>query len=58
VGRWFERAALGALMTAVAFVAERRLMKVLRRRDETAEPEMNQGLELATSEQVDQQPDG
>jgi hypothetical protein len=58
VGRWFERAALGALMTAVAFVAERRLMKVLRRRDETAEPETNQGLELATSEQVDQQPDG
>jgi hypothetical protein len=32
VGLWFERVALGTILGVVAFVAERRLMKVVRRR--------------------------
>lgn len=34
VTTWVERAALGAIMTVVAVVAERRLLKALRRRGE------------------------
>jgi hypothetical protein len=37
VGRWVERVALGAVMGAVAFVAERRLLKVIRRRNQQRE---------------------
>jgi hypothetical protein len=39
VARWLERIALGTVMGAVAFVAERRLLKVIRRRDGEAKPE-------------------
>ena len=31
---WLERVSLGALMSVVAFVVERRLLKVIRRRGE------------------------
>jgi hypothetical protein len=50
--------ALGAIMGGVAWVVERRLVKALHRRGETAEPRPRSGeLELAaTPEQVDQQP--
>jgi hypothetical protein len=34
MSRWFERAALGAIMGVVAFVVERRLRKALRGRGE------------------------
>ena len=30
--KWFERVALGTIMTVVAFVVERRLLKVIRER--------------------------
>lgn len=55
-----ERVALGAIMTAVAFVVERRLMKVLRRRGQEASrsgdrPADREDVELTVSpEQVDQ----
>jgi hypothetical protein len=55
VGKWFERVALGAIMGAVAFVAERRLMKALRKRGE--EPRTaRRTVELlpARPEQVDE----
>ena len=32
MGRWVERAALGAIMSAVALIIERRLLKVIGRR--------------------------
>jgi hypothetical protein len=55
-----ERAALGAIMRAVAFVVERRLLKALHGRgDETAAPATDLGgdAELTTApKQVDQQP--
>jgi flagellar biosynthesis/type III secretory pathway M-ring protein FliF/YscJ len=62
-GRWFERVALGAVMGAVAFVVERRLVKVIKRRgreEEEARPASKQGdrqdLELTPgSKQVDDQ---
>jgi hypothetical protein len=59
VGRWFERVALGAIMGAVAFVVERRLMKTLNRKGEASDATLKAGeLELApTPEQVDQQTD-
>jgi hypothetical protein len=62
VGRWIERVALGAVMGAVAFVVERRLLKVIRRRsrDETAgrEPALG-GPELTlAAEQVHNQASG
>ena len=39
-GRWLERLALGTIMSVVAFVVERRLMRTLRRRgEEPAAPE-------------------
>lgn len=35
---WVERAALGAIMTVVAVVAERRLLRALRRRGQQPRP--------------------
>ena len=56
VGRWFERIALGAIMGAVAFVAERRLMKAMRRRGEEPKATAGESVELSTAapEQIDQ----
>lgn len=56
VGRWFERIALGAIMGAVALVAERRLMKAMRRRGEEPRGSSGESVELSTAapEQVDQ----
>ena len=56
VGRWFERVALGVIMGAVAFVAERRLMKAMRRRGEQPRKTREETVELSTAapEQVDQ----
>ena len=34
VRTWFERLVLGAIMTVVAFVVERRLLKVIKQRGE------------------------
>jgi hypothetical protein len=48
---WIERVALGAIMGAVAFVVERRLLKLLRRRGE-AEPgkaQPGRRVELSTA---------
>jgi flagellar biosynthesis/type III secretory pathway M-ring protein FliF/YscJ len=64
VARWIERLALGAVMGAVAFIAERRLVKAIRRRDQKADqaPRRRSGrhdLELALpSEEVDDQASG
>jgi hypothetical protein len=66
--RWLERVALGAVMGAVAFVVERRLLRVIRGRDRdereiprgtgrTHPPDRGAELALA-SEQVDDQPAG
>jgi hypothetical protein len=54
--RWFERVALGAIMGMVAFVVERRLIKVLRRR---SQDESRSGTEedvelTVTPEQVEE----
>ncbi len=38
VTTWLERAALGAIMTVVAVVVERRLLKALRRRGDQPRP--------------------
>ena len=38
VTTWLERAALGAIMTVVAVVVERRLVRALRRRGEEPRP--------------------
>jgi hypothetical protein len=35
--KWFERIALGTIMSIVAFVVERRLLKVIRERGEKGE---------------------
>jgi hypothetical protein len=58
VARWFERAALGAIMGTVAFVVERRLMKLIRKRgDQTQESDRSKTAELEpATEQVEQQP--
>lgn len=60
MGRWFERVALGAIMGAVAFVAERRLMKVIRRRGQRPPGSSDETVELSTArpQQVDEQPHG
>lgn len=64
LGRWLERIALGAVMGAVAFVAERRLLKVIRRRgqagDVTTRPSSGRhDVELALpTEEVDHQASG
>ncbi|HEY6784401.1 MAG TPA: hypothetical protein VI159_05585 [Gemmatimonadales bacterium] len=53
--RWFERAILGAGMTLIAFVIERRLLKALKqgkaRGDEPARE-----AQLATTQQIADQP--
>jgi HAMP domain-containing protein len=55
VGKWVERVALGAIMGAVAFVVERRLLKAIRRKGDTERRTDSGKLELAvTAEQVDQ----
>lgn len=48
---WMERVALGAIMGAVAFVVERRLLKALRRRGqaEPGVPSTGRGAELSAS---------
>jgi hypothetical protein len=63
VTRWLERIALGAVMGAVAFVAERRLLKVIRRRDQEPEPERrreragrNDAKLALPAQEVDHQP--
>lgn len=48
---WVERAALGAIMTVVAVVAERRLLKALRRRGEEPGPATTSDAELSTAPQ-------
>jgi hypothetical protein len=53
VARWFERAALGALMGAVAWAVERRMMKVLKRRGEEEPAARRPGVELSATEQVE-----
>jgi hypothetical protein len=40
---WVERVALGAIMGAVAFVVERRLLKLLGRRGEAGAPSSSSG---------------
>ena len=37
VARWFERAVLGALMSVIAFVIERRVLKAIREKGEHPE---------------------
>jgi hypothetical protein len=56
VRTWVERAALGAIMGAVAFVVERRLRRALRGRDEDAAAALpGRDVELsATPKDVDQ----
>lgn len=67
MSRTLERVALGAIMSVVAFVVERRLMKVIRKRGEdgaeTPEsgrrpPGRNDVTLTATPQQVDQEPGG
>jgi len=57
LGRWFERVALGTIMGAVAWLVERRMMKVLKRRgDEPEAPGGSPRAELSTTtEQVEDQ---
>jgi hypothetical protein len=59
VARWFERVALGTIMGAVAWLVERRMMKVLKRRGEEPPtgPARPRAELSATPEQVRQQPD-
>jgi hypothetical protein len=58
VGRWFERVALGAIMGTVVFVVERRLMKLIRKRDDQPPgPDRSSTVELGpATKQVEQQP--
>jgi hypothetical protein len=57
VGRWFERVALGAIMGTVVFVVERRLMKLIRKRDDQPPGDRSSTVELGpATEQVEQQP--
>lgn len=59
MGRWFERVALGALMGGVAWLVERRMMKVLKRRGEEPPAGRRPRVELsAATEQVEQQTGG
>ena len=51
--KWFERIALGTIMSVVAFVVERRLLKVIRERGSTEEDGVSEadggrGAELTT----------
>ena len=40
--KWFERALLGAVMSGIAFVIERRVLKAIREKEAT-EPEVRSG---------------
>jgi hypothetical protein len=51
VTTWVERAALGAIMTVVAVVVERRLLKALRRRGEEPRPATTSDAELSAAPQ-------
>ena len=42
VARWFERALLGSVMSVIAFVIERRVLKAIREKDASA-PEVRSG---------------
>jgi hypothetical protein len=48
---WLERAALGAIMTVVAVVVERRLLKSIRRRGEEPRPATANEAELSAAPQ-------
>jgi hypothetical protein len=39
VARWFERAVLGSVMSVIAFVIERRVLKAIRTKGETPAPQ-------------------
>lgn len=58
MGRWVERVALGAIMGTVVFVVERRLTKLIRKRDaQPQEADRSRTVELGpATEQVEQQP--
>lgn len=59
ISRAFERVALGAIMSVVAFVLERRLLKALRRRGEKPDRTVPRDVELsAAPENVDEQTSG
>ena len=53
--RWFERAILGAGMTLIAFVVERRLLKAIKQ-GKTNRHEPPREAQLATTHQVADQP--
>jgi hypothetical protein len=38
VARWFERAILGSVMSVIAFVIERRVLKAIRAKGQAPEP--------------------
>ena len=46
--RWFERVALGAIMSVVAFVVERRLLKVIRQRGAKPDEPQETSADLGT----------
>jgi hypothetical protein len=50
VARWFERAVLGAVMSVIAFVIERRVLKAIRQKGE-APPEPARTGEFAPGAQ-------
>jgi hypothetical protein len=54
--RWFERAILGAGMTLIAFVIERRLLKAIKQ-DKRYGDEPPREAQLATTDQVADQAD-
>jgi len=53
--RWFERAILGAGMTLIALIVERRLIKALKQ-GTTQRDEPPREAQLATTNQVPDQP--
>ena len=49
VARWFERAVLGSVMSVIAFVIERRVLKAIRTKGETPPQQHVHKGELATA---------
>ena len=49
VARWFERAVLGAVMSVIAFVIERRVLKAIRNKGEAPPQQHVHKGELATA---------
>jgi len=47
VARWFERAILGTVMSVIAFVIERRVLKAIREKGTEPAPPVHKG-ELST----------